>query len=262
MELVRSLLLTDYFDVHVVTTVSNEFFHNALETSLQTVPRAKFTHHKRLLDSGAVQLDALRVDPVESLRRYFLNIHTKREYLLAAEVQWLQSNQVDMVIVDATPLGCAAGKLASIPTVLLTNFTWDFCFREMLLKPYVQDSLITTSNKKAKTQNSDAKKKEETAVTITLDDYENMVSQCTADSFSCDWYIKLPGQAPILSAAQVRFPHLHFFIYELIIIITAHVSIYICMYVRMCKSVRLGKCTYICGYCSLICSCMVYVYFV
>eukprot|EP01035_Chromulina_nebulosa_P002819 gene2819-3850_t len=149
VELVRSLLLTDYFDVHVVTTVSSDFFRKALESSLRTVPHAKFTHHSRLLDSGAIQIDALRVDPVESLRRYFLNIHTKREYLLQAEVQWLQSNLVDMVIVDATPLGCAAGKLASIPTVLLTNFTWDFCFREMLRKPYVQESL-NSKNKKAK----------------------------------------------------------------------------------------------------------------
>lgn len=230
----RSLLLTDYFDIHVVTTVSSDFFHNALESSLRTVPNAKFTHHNRLLDSGAIQLDALRVDPVESLRRYFLNIHTKREYLLQAEVQWLQSNLVDLVIVDATPLGCVAGRLASIPTVLLTNFTWDFCYWEMLQKPYVQDSLISSKNKKAKitedllllpvVHSSDKIKmetkeeKEEAAVctktatatdttTATLADYEEMVSQCTADSFSCDWYIKLPGQTPILSSAQVRYPH-------------------------------------------------------
>jgi hypothetical protein len=125
---------------------------------------------------------------------------------------------VDMVIVDATPLGCAAGKLASIPTVLLTNFTWDFCFREMLQKPYVQDSL-NSNHKKAKTaeqpkvvhptdtMNAEKEKKKEAACAVTLGDYEEMVSQCTADSFSCDWYIKLPGQTPILSPAQVRYHH-------------------------------------------------------
>eukprot|EP01037_Dinobryon_pediforme_P020864 gene20864-21583_t len=46
-----------------------------------------------MLDSGAIQIDALR-----------------------NEAQWLKSSAIDMVIVDATPLGCAAGKLAGIPT--------------------------------------------------------------------------------------------------------------------------------------------------
>jgi len=89
--------------------------------------------------------------------------------------------------VDATPLGCAAGKLANIPTILLTNFTWDYCFREMLLTEGVQKELMPTTT--------------ECKSSIFLE-YEEMIMQCNKDSFSCDYYIKLPGQTPNKSSTS------------------------------------------------------------
>ena len=56
----------------------------------------------------------------------------------------------------------------------------------MLKKPHVQNSLKSSSDDKI------------------IANYEEMVLQCCRDSFSCDWYIKLPGQTPILSEHAVR----------------------------------------------------------
>lgn len=189
MELVKTLLLSNLFNVHVVTTVSASFFQASLKDSLTTGnPTAVYTYHNRMLDSGAIQLDALRVDPTESLRKYYLNIHTRRDYLLQKEVEFLQDEKIDLVVADATPLGCAAGKAAGIATVLLTNFSWDYCFREMLQKSYVREKLLRDESLVA---SEDGERGLET-----LSDLENMVNQCAKDSFSCGYYIQLPGQTP------------------------------------------------------------------
>jgi len=78
-------------------------------------------------DTGAVQVDSLRLDEVETIRRAqeFMDDFDAR---VAAEAAVLTEAAASMVIADAPPLGIAAGRRAGCHTVLLGNFTWDWIY--------------------------------------------------------------------------------------------------------------------------------------
>ena len=48
----------------------------------------------------------------------------------AAEAVVLRARDVRLVIADAPPLGCAAAAAAGIPSVVISNFTWDWIYAE------------------------------------------------------------------------------------------------------------------------------------
>lgn len=88
------------------------------------VPSARFVLRKAVLDAGAKQLDPFTVDVRGSLELYQQTAVINREAMLAAEVQWLQSNHFDMVVSDVVPIVCAAAAAAGIPAVCVSNFSW------------------------------------------------------------------------------------------------------------------------------------------
>ena len=78
-------------------------------------------------DTGAVQIDSLRLDEMETIRRAerFMATFSDR---ISVEAKALAREDASLVIADAPPLGIAAGKAAGRPTVLLGNFTWDWIY--------------------------------------------------------------------------------------------------------------------------------------
>jgi L-arabinokinase len=78
-------------------------------------------------DTGAVQIDSLRLDEVETIRQAdrFMAGFDRR---VAAEAAVLNEAGASLVIADAPPLGIAAGRAAGCPTVLFGNFTWDWIY--------------------------------------------------------------------------------------------------------------------------------------
>ena len=78
-------------------------------------------------DTGAAQIDSLRLDEMETIRRAerFMATFTDR---VAVEAAAIAREDAALVIADAPPLGIAAGKEAGRPTVLIGNFTWDWIY--------------------------------------------------------------------------------------------------------------------------------------
>jgi hypothetical protein len=78
-------------------------------------------------DTGAVQIDSLHLDEVETIRRAerFMADFDQR---VEAEAAVLAEAGAALVIADAPPLGIAAGRAADCPTVLFGNFTWDWIY--------------------------------------------------------------------------------------------------------------------------------------
>lgn len=76
------------------------------------------------IDPVIVQPLAYRVDRQKSVDvlKQFLS---KKDILLHAERQWLIDIQAHAVLSDAAFLGCLAAKAAGIPSILITNFTFD-----------------------------------------------------------------------------------------------------------------------------------------
>lgn len=111
------------YEVEVVSTVSTDFFQ-------QSIPG--IVVHSRRLDSGAHQADALNVDAMQSLLIYKQTIHDNHDAFLNFETEFLKNARVDVVISDATPIACSAGKQSGAKVIILSNFCWDFIYSEML----------------------------------------------------------------------------------------------------------------------------------
>jgi L-arabinokinase len=88
-----------------------------------------FTVDAQPCDTGAVQIDSLRLDArgtIEQARDFYEGFDARVE----READRLRHEGVVLAIVDAPPLACAAAARAGIPSVVVANFTWDWIYRE------------------------------------------------------------------------------------------------------------------------------------
>lgn len=90
---------------------------------------APFELDDRPCDTGAVQIDSLRVDAAATVAQANAFYETL-DARSAAEAALLGARDVRLVIADAPPLGCAAAAQAGIPSVVVSNFTWDWIYAE------------------------------------------------------------------------------------------------------------------------------------
>ncbi|MBI2486416.1 MAG: hypothetical protein HYW01_05575 [Deltaproteobacteria bacterium] len=105
------------FEIH--TEVPQWFFQNSLS--------GPFNYHSLLTDIGLVQKDSLHEDiqsTLESLDRFF----PFERSLVTKLAETLNKMKCEMVICDISPMGIAVAKEASIPSVLIENFTWDWIY--------------------------------------------------------------------------------------------------------------------------------------
>lgn len=89
--------------------------------------RCPFTLIEGPCDTGIVQIDSLRLDAAETIRRAEA-FHQDLPRIAAAESALLRSHDAALVITDAAPMPCAAAAAAGVRSVVLTNFTWDWIY--------------------------------------------------------------------------------------------------------------------------------------
>jgi len=126
LEVVRHLVAAGH-EVHVVTGAPDFVFTSEISSS-------NLFLRKVLLDCGAVQADALTVDRLASLEKYSQTAVVPRASILATEVEWLKSIKANLVISDVVPVACRAAADAGIPSVCVTNFSWDFIYAEYVME--------------------------------------------------------------------------------------------------------------------------------
>jgi L-arabinokinase len=148
--------------VEIVSAMQPTFF---LE-SICKEHLSRVTTHTRMLDSGALQVDPLTMDVQGTLEAYRVNVHERRDELLDSETAFLIESRPDVVLVDATALACSAARRANIPSILITNFTWDNIYVSM-----VADSLPASSQGL----------------------YDDMLRLIETDVSSASLYLQLPG---------------------------------------------------------------------
>jgi hypothetical protein len=78
-------------------------------------------------DSGIVQIDSLRLDEAATVRAA-RDFYARFRERVDAEVAILRAHDVALVIADAPPLACAAAAAADVPSIVLSNFTWDWIY--------------------------------------------------------------------------------------------------------------------------------------
>ena len=78
-------------------------------------------------DTGIAQIDSLRLDAAETIRRAEA-FHRTLDEDAAREADWLLREGVTLVVGDIPPLAFAAARHAGLPSVALGNFTWDWIY--------------------------------------------------------------------------------------------------------------------------------------
>ena len=89
--------------------------------------RAPFRFFECPCDTGIVQIDSLRLDEEESVRRA-ASFYATFEERVAREAAFLHEHRVDLVVCDAPPLACAAAEMAGRQSIVISNFTWEWIY--------------------------------------------------------------------------------------------------------------------------------------
>ncbi|MDY6936482.1 MAG: glycosyl transferase [Cyanobacteriota bacterium] len=88
-----------------------------------------FIYRPRAFDVGVVQSDSLTMDRDATLEKLD-EIRTSQNAIVAGEVDFIRLNQVGLVLADIPPLAAPIAKAAGIPCWMLSNFGWDFIYRD------------------------------------------------------------------------------------------------------------------------------------
>ncbi|KIK62917.1 hypothetical protein GYMLUDRAFT_259693 [Collybiopsis luxurians FD-317 M1] len=140
------------------------------------------------IDPVIVQPLAYRVDrhkSVEVLKAFLKN----KDSFLETEREWLISVKARCVLSDAAFLGCLAAKAAGVPSILITNFTFDSVY-SYLATTFIDDQHSAQLNGTPALSPD---------VPISHSVLEPLVSQIIAGYRSADLLLLLPGHIPIPS---------------------------------------------------------------
>ncbi|XP_015693699.2 L-arabinokinase-like [Oryza brachyantha] len=163
IEVARHLIAAGH-QVHVATAVPEFVFTAELRSPALHIRRA-------VLDCGAVQTDALTVDPLASLDKYHETAVVPRESILTTEAEWLTSIKADLVISDVVPMACRVAADVGIPSACIGNFSWDYIYAEYIV--------------------------------ASGDHHRSIVWQIAEDYAHCDLLLRLPGYCPMLAFRDV-----------------------------------------------------------
>ena len=88
-----------------------------------------FIHRPRAFDVGVIQSDSLNMDKQATLEK-MREIHTQQRSIVAGEVNFIRQNRVNLVLADIPPLAAVIAKTAGVPGWMMSNFGWDFIYRD------------------------------------------------------------------------------------------------------------------------------------
>lgn len=106
--------------IFVRTSAARWLFERTIHTA--------FRHLAGQTDTGVVQIDSLHLDERQTIEDATV-FHRALPTRAAEEARLLREHDARLVIADAPALGCAAAAAAGIPSILLSNFTWDWIYQ-------------------------------------------------------------------------------------------------------------------------------------
>ncbi|KAJ6545041.1 hypothetical protein DFH09DRAFT_1282173 [Mycena vulgaris] len=141
------------------------------------------------IDPVIVQPLAYRVDRQQSVivLKSFLD---RKDAILQTERQWLSEINADCVLSDSAFIGCLAATAVGIPSILITNFTFDSVYS------YLATALID-----APADDPNAEQHHFNAlvpdIPVSLTELEPLVEQIHSGYRCADLLLRLPGYIPI-----------------------------------------------------------------
>jgi hypothetical protein len=96
---------------------------------LETYIPGDFIHRPRALDVGVIQSDSLTMD-LEGTLEKVQKVRSDARSIIAGEVNFIRTNRVGMILADIPPLAANIASSAAIPCWMMSNFGWDFIYRD------------------------------------------------------------------------------------------------------------------------------------
>lgn len=96
---------------------------------LETYIPGDFIHRPRALDVGVIQSDSLTMDKDTTLEK-IQQIRQSANSIIAGEVNFIRTNKVGLILADIPPLAAKIGSVAEVPCWMMSNFGWDFIYRD------------------------------------------------------------------------------------------------------------------------------------
>ena len=96
---------------------------------LESYITGDFILRPRGFDVGVVQSDSLNMDLDATLEK-LQSIRKKQNSLIASEVNFIKQNRVGLVLADIPPVMTKIAKAAGVPCWMMSNFGWDFIYRD------------------------------------------------------------------------------------------------------------------------------------
>jgi hypothetical protein len=106
----------------IVTTTAPEWL-------LKSYISGPFTLRSRAFDVGVLQTDSLSMDKPATLAALH-RIRQEASALVAEEVAFLKAAGVGLVLADIPPLAVPIAHGAGVPCWMMSNFGWDFIYRD------------------------------------------------------------------------------------------------------------------------------------
>jgi hypothetical protein len=91
--------------------------------------KGDFIHRPRAFDVGVVQSDSLTMDKAATLAK-MQHIRQEQNRIIAGEVDFIRQNKIGLVLADIPPLAAPIAVSAAIPCWMMSNFGWDFIYRD------------------------------------------------------------------------------------------------------------------------------------
>jgi UDP:flavonoid glycosyltransferase YjiC (YdhE family) len=119
-QVIRALAAIDpELRVYVRTTAPEWLFQNSIKP---------VAYSRQAIDAGLVQADSLHMELTETLAACRA-IYASPPQLIDQELAFLKANEIDLVVGDTPPLAFEIAAQAAVPSVSITNFTWDVIYR-------------------------------------------------------------------------------------------------------------------------------------
>ena len=95
---------------------------------LESYVQKDFRYHPRIFDVGVIQSDSLNMDKKATLAK-MQHIYAERNSIITEEVDFIQANNVGLILADIPPLAVSIAQAAGVPCWMMSNFGWDFIYR-------------------------------------------------------------------------------------------------------------------------------------
>lgn len=111
-------------EVIIKTSAPEWFFREQISLPFKFLPLQ--------CDVGVVQAHSLVLDPEETLRAY-ASFYRRSPALIGDEVSFVKKNQAALIVGDIPPLAFRIAARARIPSLAVSNFSWDWIY-----EPYIK----------------------------------------------------------------------------------------------------------------------------